>query len=116
MKIEIIRASISFEKIRHAARDSYGDMVKAVVDIERKIIALGGEMHADAEAVLLNDGSLQQNLWGFNIYPEKSRVEWIEFTSFINIRPRANNRSMEIQNSIIQKNILDIVDQLIKQS
>ena len=116
MKIEIISQPISLEQLKNAARNSYGDMVKIVADVERRIIALGGEMHADAEAVLLNDGSRQQNLWGFNVYPEKSRAEWIEFTSLINIRPRANNRSMEIQDPVVQKNILDIIDKLIAQS
>lgn len=116
MEIKIIREPMTLAKVHRAAQESYGDMVKAVADIERGFLALGGELHADAEAVLLADGSAQEDLWGINIYPEKSRDAWVEFTSMINIRPRANNRSMEIQDPIIQKKILDIVDKLIQKS
>ncbi len=89
--------------MKQAAAESYGDMVKAVVDVEQKLIALGGEMHADAEALLLERGSKQTDLWGFNIYPDKLPAERLEFSSLINIRPSAGNRGMEIENEEIRK-------------
>ena len=48
----------------------FGDMVKGVVDVEQRKIALDAEMHSDLETLLLENGSKQQNLWGFNLYPE----------------------------------------------
>ncbi len=66
----------------------FGDLVKAVVDVERNIMALGGELHADEEALLLDDGSLQPHLWGINLYPsEYGDAGWLEFDSMINVRP-----------------------------
>lgn len=74
----------------------FEDMVKYVVDVERAVIAIGGEMHADAEAVLLETGSQQADLWGANYYPGRGREGCIEYTSLINIRPAAGNRGMEL--------------------
>lgn len=109
MAIKIIK-----EKIR---KDELGsDMIKAVIDIEKEIIALGGELHSDANNLLIEQGSNQQNLWGINIYPEKSKDEWIEFNSLINIRPSLNNRSMEIENSETKEKIKKIVNNLINQN
>jgi len=70
----------------------FEDMVKYVVDVARGVIAAGGEMHADAEAVLLEDGSRQDDLWGANYYPGRGREGCIEYTSLINIRPARGNR------------------------
>lgn len=77
--------------------ERFEDMVKFVVDVERSVIAIGGEMHSDAEQVLLESGSRQADLWGANYYPGRGRESCIEFTSFINIRPSAGNRGMELQ-------------------
>ena len=95
-----------------AMREEFGIMVKIVVDIRRKILAGGGEMHADCEQVLLDDGSEQDDLWGANWYPEDQRVE---YEALINIRPALGNRSVLIQNQEIRiaieavtRNILEI--------
>lgn len=88
-------------------------MVKAVVDVQRQIMALGGEMHADGERLLLDDGSRQEDLWGLNIFPDRSGDEFIEYTSLINIRPRQNNRSLEIQDAAIRIQVKDVVHALI---
>ena len=95
------------------AEDIFGDMVKAAVDVERKIIAIGGELHADAEAMLINYGSEQKNIWGINIYPKKSEQEWIEFDSMINLKPHYGNRSRDVENSEIREKIKSIVRKLI---
>ncbi|MFA6551791.1 MAG: DUF5674 family protein, partial [Patescibacteria group bacterium] len=91
---------------------SFGDMVKIVVDIKREVMAIGGEMHADAESLLLQDGSKQDDLWGANLYPDLPADEWIEYKSLINIRPRAGNRLMEIENEEIKEKIKKIINQL----
>jgi len=96
------------------AKKMFDGLVKAVVDIEKEIMAVDAEMHADEEASLLKDGSAQQNLWGINIYPDKSEQDMIEFDSMINIRPWQNNRSRGVDDSKIKEKIVQIVDKLIK--
>jgi hypothetical protein len=113
MRIEILQTPISPGELHVLAGENYGDMIKGVVDLERKVIALGGELHADAEALLLHDGSLQEHLWGFNVYPERSAAERIEYTSFINIRPRHGNRAMEVQDPGLRARIHALIDELI---
>ena len=73
------------DDLREIAKNQFGDFVKAVVDIQRDIMAIGGELHADEEALLIEQGSSQENLWGINLYPEKTEEEWLEFNSLINI-------------------------------
>jgi hypothetical protein len=102
MNIKIINNKIPENKLREIAKDFYGDMIKGVVDIERKILAVGGEYHMDANIVLLESGSVQQNVWGFNWYFEKLGDERIEYVSLINIRPMQDNRAMEVQNSTLR--------------
>src|SRR3989338_5902427 len=67
-EIRLITKSILLDEVKLAAQARFGDMVKAVVDIEKNVIALGGELHADEEALLLQNGSKQENLWGINLY------------------------------------------------
>ncbi len=81
-------------------------MIKLAVDIEQEILAGGGELHADCEQVLLENGSLQENVWGADWYPEVRRVG---FESLINIRPRQQNRSMEIKDPVLREKIEIIV-------
>lgn len=95
------------------AEESYGDMVKAVADIGQGILAIGGEMHADAEQLLLEQGSRQSDLWGFNIYPEVKGDDFLEYVSFINIRPKQNNRSQEISSSEVREKIKELVSKII---
>jgi len=114
MDIAIIKEKISFQQLEKIAKDTYGQMVKGVVDVELGIMALGGELHADAETILLQNGSAQGNLWGFNIHLNKSDSEKIEYTSFINIRPNQDNRSLEVQSSELRAKIRKIIDSLIE--
>jgi hypothetical protein len=93
--------------------DRFEDMVKFVVDVERKLIAIGGEMHSDAEQVLLESGSRQADLWGANYYPGRGREGCVEFTSFINIRPSAGNRGMEVQDEALRAKVREITFALV---
>ena len=86
--------------------ESLGIYVKLVVDVERKILAGGGELHADCEKVLLRNGSSQVDLWGADWYPFN---QTIGYESIINIRVSANNRSMEIQDLGIRSRVDEIV-------
>ena len=111
--IVIISEPFSAQRLAELAAERFGDMVKAVVDINQRLLALGGGLHADEEAALLAQGSTQADLWGINIYPEKPRPEWVEFDSMINIRPRLGNRSRGVEDGAVQQLILEIVDSLI---
>lgn len=113
MPPEIIREMSTREKLVAHAQATYGDMVKVVVDVERKILAIGGELHADDEATLLADGSKQQHLWGANIYVEKTGTERIEYSSLINIRPAQGNRDMEIQDEAVRSKVKAVIDALV---
>lgn len=96
------------------AQDFYGDMVKGVVDVERKIMALNGELHADLERLLLEDGSNQESLWGINLYPDAEDEDFIEFDSLINISPRRNNLSRDVEDETVRDQIRSIVNTLVK--
>jgi hypothetical protein len=87
--------------------------VKAVVDVRKKVIVLDAELHADLESLLLEKGSKQQDLWGINLYPSKKKDDFIEYLSFINIRPHQDNPAMEVQDPKIKKMIQEIVFSLI---
>ncbi len=98
MDIKIIDKKITEKELREIAKKFYGDMIKGVVDIEREILAMGGEYHMDANNILIENNSKQQNIWGFNWYFNKNGDERIEYISLINIRPKQDNRVMEVQN------------------
>ena len=91
----------------------FEDMVKYVVDVERGAAAVGGDLHADAERLLLDSGSRQTDLWGANYYPGKGREACIEFTSLINIRPSQGNSSMEIEDPAIRESVRTLTYALI---
>jgi len=104
---------IGAAQLRDLVDRFFGDMVKLVVDIERRVVAVGGELHADAEALLLEEGSKQSDLWGANYYPGLGAEGCIQYTALINIRPAQGNRAMEVQEPDIRRTMSDIVHQLI---
>ena len=87
-------------------------MVKGVVDIEKELLAIDAELHADLEQYLLENGSSQEYLWGINLYPDEDE-DFIEFDSMINIRPRQNNRSRSVESPEIRQKITEIVSKWI---
>lgn len=107
----IINQVATLEQIDQMAEAYEGLMIKLAVDVKLEILAGGGELHADCEQILLEKGSEQENIWGADWYPELKRVG---FESLINIRPRQNNRSMEIQDPILRKSIEKIVRHLLE--
>lgn len=112
-EIILIEKPITKIDLKPIAEKRFGDMVKAVVDLDKKIIAIGGGLHADEEAYLLERGSTQENLWGINIYPDMKMPDMVEFDSMINIRPRQNNRSRGVEDEKIRNQILEIVKILV---
>jgi hypothetical protein len=101
---------ITLQELSEMAGKMFGNLVKAVVDIEKEIIAVDAELHADEESFLLEKDSKQKNLWGINIYPEISGDDFIEFDSMINLRPSQGNRSRGVEDKKIQEKIIKIVN------
>jgi len=114
MTIEIIRRPISRARLSSLAEAQFGDMVKAVVDVERGVMAIGGELHSDEEAALIEDGSAQEHLWGINLYPAEQGDGWLEFDSMINVRPSQGNRSRNVEDSALRDRIRRIVAGLVE--
>ncbi len=92
----------------------FGDMVKAVVDVERRIMGVDAELHADEEAALLERGSRQADLWGINLYPDMPGDEFIEFDSMINLRPSRGNRSRGVEDRALRERIIAVVGELVR--
>lgn len=113
--IQVVREPIGLAELRSIARDQFGEMVKAVVDVAQGIMAIGGELHADEEAVLLDEGSRQADLWGINLYPDATGAERVEFDSMINVRPAQGNRSRSVQDPALQLRIRDVVGRLVRE-
>lgn len=112
--MKILDTPIALSELKTLATARFGNLVKAVVDIEKGIMAIDAELHADEEAELLSQGSKQENLWGINLYPDLTGDGFVEFDSMINVRPSAGNVSRGINDPKIQKTIRDIVSKLIK--
>jgi hypothetical protein len=112
--MKIIERNITLDELGEMSQKMFGNLVKAVVDIEKGIMAVNAELHSDEEALLLENGSKQENLWGINIYPDFfGQDDFIEFDSMINLRPSQNNRSRGVDNPDIRKKILEITSKLI---
>lgn len=111
--IVTLRERIHPEALRTLLERFFEDMVKYVVDVERGIVAVGGELHADSEAVLLERGSRQNDLWGANYYPGRGAEECIEYTSLINIRPAQDNPSMELENEALRRRVRELTFELL---
>lgn len=109
MQIKILANKVTRKELATMAAGQFGEWIKAVVDVERGIMAIGGELHADMEAMLLEQGSAQKDVWGINLYPNQQNENWIEFNSMINVRPSSGNRSRGVENPEVQKKIRDVV-------
>jgi Protein of unknown function (DUF5674) len=113
-EMRIVREPITLDELRGLASAQFGDMVKAVVDVQQGIMAIGGELHADEEAVLLGQGSRQTDLWGINLYPNAAEMEQIEFDSMINVRPGQGNRSRSVEDAHRRERIRGVVGRLVR--
>ena len=112
-EIVIATARLEPSELSRLVQLFFGDMVKYVVDVERRIAAVGGQLHADAEQLLLGAGSRQGDLWGANYYPGRGPDDCIEYTALVNIRPAQGNRSMLIADDTIRGRVREITFALI---
>lgn len=106
--IHLLRQRAPSEQIVQMLEE-YEEMIKIVVDIRRRVLS-GGEMDADCESVLLEDGSEQDDLWGANWYPSEQRIA---FESLINIRPRLGNRNILIQSQELREAVESITREIL---
>lgn len=112
--MKLVFHSISIQQIEKMARQKFGNLVKAVVDIDKEIMAIDADLHSDQESLLIQSGSKQKNLWGINLYPEKfGSTDFIEFDSMINLRPSQNNLSRGVEDKKIRNKITKIVKKLV---
>lgn len=112
--MKIISTKISLGNLQEMASHFFGDMVKGVVDIEQRILAVDAELHADLESLLLEKNAQQEHLWGINLYPFMTGDDFLEFDSMINVRPAQNNRSRSVESVELQSQIREIINQIIE--
>lgn len=110
--MKAVDTTISIAELSLMAEKMYGNLVKGVVDLQKNILVVDAEMHADEEQYLLERDSQQNDLWGINLYPAKYDTgDFIEFDSMINIRPRQQNMSRGVDNQEIRERIISLVKQ-----
>lgn len=114
MRTARIDNPVTIDELRQMAVARFGDMVKAVVDLDRGIMLVDAEMHADQEAELLETGSAQRDLWGINLYPDLTGNDWLEFDSMINLRPSFGNRSRGVDDEATRDAIRNLVNRLVR--
>ena len=104
---------ITREELREMSKKMFGNLVKAVVDLEKQTMVVDAELHADQEAFLLENGSQQGDLWGINLYPDLTGDDFLEFDSMINLRPSQGNRSRGVDDPLLQEKIKVLVHKLV---
>ncbi len=112
--MKFIDKKIKLSELKEIAENMFGDLVKVVVDVEKKVMVAGGELHSDEENFLIEKGCQYQNLWGINIYPEKKGENFVEFDSLINLKPSLGNKSRFVEDEKIRKKIFNILEELIE--
>ena len=112
--MKILESVLLIDELKKIAAESFGDLVKAVVDIDRELIAIDAELHSDLEALLLENGSRQKDLWGINLYPDIEGEDFIEYDSMINMRPSQGNITRGVDNEEIRKKIIKVVNERVK--
>lgn len=113
--MEVLTRKINRNELSSLDSGYFDDMIKAVVDIEKEIIAVDAELHADLEGLLLDEGSAQADLWGINFLTDEDEIdEFVEFDSLINIRPKQDNRSRYVEDESLRNKILEVVEKWIE--
>ncbi len=113
LTMQILQKSITRAELAALAENTFGDMIKCVADVRLGSLALDAELHADLERLLLENGSAEEDLWGFNLYPEEEGEDFIEYDSLINIRSWQNNPTRDVLDPDIREAIKRLVEQFI---
>ena len=112
--MKIIMETLKLDELKQMAVATFGNLVKAVVDVEREIFAVDAELHSDLEALLLERGSKQKDLWRINIYPGQKGSGFIEFDFMINMRPSQGNKSRGVEDKALRAKIIGVVAKRVK--
>lgn len=105
---------IGIDELEEMAENMYGELVKAVVDVEKRTMVVDAGLHVDEEQLLLESGSRQSDLWGINLYPDSfGDDDFVEFDSMINIRPAQGNRSRSVEDESTRNLIIKIVEEIV---
>jgi hypothetical protein len=112
--MQILQQKITREHLKTLANNTFVDMIKCVADVKQGLLAVDAELHADLESMLLENGSEQDYLWGFNLYPDEIGDDFIEFDSLINIRSWQGNRSRDVEDENVREQIREIVSKYIE--
>ena len=111
--MQILQQPITRTALKALAQNTFGDMIKCVADVKRGLLAIDADLHADLERFLLEGGSAQEDLWGFNLWVEEEGEDFIEFDSLINIRSWQGNPSRDVENPEVREAIKSIVNKSI---
>ena len=111
--MQILQQPITLTELKALAQNTFGDMIKCVADVKRGLLAIDADLHADLERFLLEGGSAQEDLWGFNLWVEEEGEDFIEFDSLINIRSWQGNPSRDVENPEVREAIKSIVNKSI---
>jgi len=112
--MKYIDKHIKISDLTKMAEENFGNLVKAVVDIDKRIMIVNAQLHSDEESELIKKGSQQQNLWGINLYPKLYGTDdFVEFDSMINLRPSLDNNTRGVEDKSIQDQIIKIVNDLV---
>src|SRR3990167_8882030 len=115
METRIIKDKTSREELKALAHEQYGDIIKAVVDVDQEIMGVGGELHIDIQSLMIEKENAQgQNTWGINLYLDKTGEDFIEFDSMINLKPTLGNKTRSVENPELQDKIRKIVNKLVE--
>lgn len=108
--MQILENPVSKDELNAIAGDMFGDLVKGVVDVRLDLLAIDAELHSDLEAILLDNGSRQSDLWGINLYPGLDGTDFLEFDSMINMRPAQGNMSRGVEDEATRNLIAELVN------
>lgn len=112
--MKIVKDKIEIYELKEMAKKMHDNLVKAMVDVEKEIMAVDAGLHADLmEFLIEEENSEPKNIWGINIFPDKSGEDLIEFDSMMNIKPAFGNRTRGVDDENIRKKITEIVNKLI---
>ena len=115
METKIVKDNITMPELCKLAHEQYGDIIKAVVDVEQDIMGVGGELHVDIQSLLIEkEHSRGDMTWGINLYIDKTGDEFIEFDSMINLKPASGNRTRGVEDEAIRAKIRAIVHKIVK--
>jgi hypothetical protein len=112
MEITVIKNKISRDELKNIARRQFGNLIKAVVDVEQEIMAVGGYHHEDERKLLMEqEGSKFEDLWGVDIYPQRTGKNFIGFDSIINLKLSSGSRG--VYHPEVQGKIIKIIEKLV---